>query len=219
MLGHVWIGANNQLAPIAHPAEAGPHLLPVDDIVVAVQPRLRLQACEIGAGVRFGKALAPDFFRAENLGNESLLLRFRAVSDDRGADQSQAESVRHRRRLGARHLFPENGLLHQRRAAAAIFLRPRNGGPAAFMELSLPGPQVRERLLERLLAPLGPILGNVGAEPRAQFVAELLFLGIQIQIHFERTPSTKQMIPFEPVLRFPGELFPALANISCAALS
>src|ERR1039457_5238112 len=53
----------------------------------------------------------------------------------------------------------------------------------AFVELPLPRSQVRESFLERFLTPLGPVLGNVGVKPGAQFVAELPFLGIQIQIH------------------------------------
>ena len=181
--GDVSVRANNQLAPVPKRAKAGPYLLTVDDVVVAVQAGLGLQTGKIGTGVRFGKTLAPDFFSAQNFGDESLLLRLRPVGDDRGADQPEAESVGHLRRLRSRHLFPENGLLHQRRAAAPILLWPRDGGPAALMELPLPGPQVGESFVQRFLAPLGPVFGNVCVKPRAQFVAELLFLGIQIQVH------------------------------------
>src|SRR5208282_3898430 len=99
VLRYVRVRANNKLAPISHPAVAGPHLLTVDDVVVSVQAGFGLQTRKIGAGVRFGETLTPDLFSAENLGDEAFLLRFRAIRNDGRADQSQAQGVGHRRRL------------------------------------------------------------------------------------------------------------------------
>src|SRR5690242_3150982 len=117
------------------------------------RPRLSLQSGEIGARVRFRKTLAPNFFCAENLRNEALLLRIRTASDDRRPDEPQAQGVRHGRRFETRHFLPKNRLLHQRGAAATVLFWPGNGCPAAFVKLSLPGSQIRKRLLQRLLAP------------------------------------------------------------------
>src|SRR5580658_1617553 len=118
------IGAHDDLSPVADPTVAGPNFLAVDDVMIAVENCLRLQAGEIGAGVRLRKTLAPDFFGAENLWNEALLLRFSAVGDDGGSDEAEAEGVGHGRGFNAGHFFPEKRLLHQRGAAACVFLGP-----------------------------------------------------------------------------------------------
>src|SRR6202050_3663656 len=82
------IGAYDQLTPVADPAVAGPDLLAVDDVVIAVQPRFHLQTGEIGTRVRLGEALAPDFFSAQNFGNKAFFLRFSSIGDNRGADET-----------------------------------------------------------------------------------------------------------------------------------
>src|ERR1700730_2070892 len=83
------VGANDEFTPIAHPAVAGPDLLAVHDVVIAVQPCFHLQTREIGTGVGLGKALAPDFFSAQNFRNIALFLRFCSAGDDGGADETQ----------------------------------------------------------------------------------------------------------------------------------
>src|SRR5579862_489136 len=82
MLRHVRVRANDKLAPIPHPAVAGPHFLTVDDVVVSVPAGFGLQTRKIRAGARFGETLAPDFFSAENFGDEAFLLHFRAIRND-----------------------------------------------------------------------------------------------------------------------------------------
>ncbi len=161
------VGADDQLAPVADPAVAGPDFLAVDDVVIAVELGFGLQSGEIGAGVGLGKTLAPDFFRAENFGNEALFLGFCSASDDGGTDQPKAERVGHRRSFGASHFFPEKRLLHEGGAATTVLFGPRDGGPAAFVKLALPGAKVRKRFLKRLFTPFCPVFGGVGGEPRA----------------------------------------------------
>src|SRR5205085_1256821 len=141
VLGNGWVRSNHELAPISDPTVAGPNLLTVDNIISIVASRFRLQRGEVGTGVGLGKSLAPNFLRAENLGNEALFLGVRAISNDGGSNEAQTKSIGHRRRFKPCHLFPENGLLHQRGAAAAVFLWPCDGGPAPFLKLALPGSQ------------------------------------------------------------------------------
>ena len=75
------------------------------------------------------------------------------------------------RRLGARHLLAEERLLHERGAAAAVLLRPREAGVAGLEQLLLPGAAVLEggvvagRVLTRVVV----------GEPGPQLVAEGLF--------------------------------------------
>src|SRR5216684_2177259 len=144
VLWDIRVRAHDQLAPIAHPAVTRPHLLAVDDVVLAIQPRLCLQAGKIGAGVWFRKALAPNLFRAEDLRDKPFLLRFRSIGDNRRTDQSQTKSVGHWRSFHPRHLFPKNGLLHKRGAASSVLLWPRNSGPVALLQLPLPRSQKRK---------------------------------------------------------------------------
>ena len=66
------VGANDEFAPVADPAIAGPDFLAVHDVVVAVEPGFGLQAGEIGTGVGLGEALAPDFFSAQNFRDDSV---------------------------------------------------------------------------------------------------------------------------------------------------
>src|SRR5271155_2023538 len=145
--------------------------------MVAVKLGFGLQIGEIGAGVGFGKALAPDFFGAENFGDEAGFLRVGAAGDDSGADEAEAERVGHGRSFNAGHFFPEERLLHERGAAAAVFFGPGDSGPAAVVEFALPGAKVGIGFFEGLFAPVGPVFGGVGGEPGAEFIAEAEFFG------------------------------------------
>ena len=184
MFGSRWVRAHHELTPISHPAVAGPYFLTIDDIVSILKPGFGLQRGKVRSRIRFGKTLAPNLFRAENLRNEALFLSAGSVSDDRWADQAQTESIGHRRGFKTRHFFPEHRLLHQCGAAATIFFGPGNCRPTAFMKFSLPGPQVREGFLQRLFAPFGPVLGNVGLQPGAELVAKGEVFRSEVQIHF-----------------------------------
>ena len=85
VLGRVGIGAGQQHHPVGHVGERRPHLLAVDDVVVAVLHRPRLQRGQVGAGVGLRVALAPDLLAGEDLRRVALLLLLGAVRDDRRA--------------------------------------------------------------------------------------------------------------------------------------
>ena len=58
-LARLGVRAGHQDAPVADPSARAPHLLAVDDEVVAVALGLRRQAAEVAAGARLGEQLAP----------------------------------------------------------------------------------------------------------------------------------------------------------------
>ena len=57
------VGAHQQEHLVGEVGAGGPDLRAVDDVVIAVEHGLGLQAREVGAGVRLGVALAPDVVR------------------------------------------------------------------------------------------------------------------------------------------------------------
>ena len=76
MLGHVRVGANQQLLPVAHAGVAGPDLLARHYQLVAVDDGFGAQAGQVGPGARLGEALAPQRLTAQNLGQMVRLLLF-----------------------------------------------------------------------------------------------------------------------------------------------
>ena len=59
VLGRVGIGAGQQEDVVGELGLGGPHLLAVDDPLVAVELGPRLQRGQVAAGVGFGEPLAP----------------------------------------------------------------------------------------------------------------------------------------------------------------
>ena len=88
--------------------------------------------------VGLGEALAPDLLGGQDRLQVALLLLLAAVRDHHRAAHDQAEHVGGAGRLGARQLLAEDGLLDQRRAPAAVLLRPRQPRVARRVQLALP---------------------------------------------------------------------------------
>src|SRR5262249_46117301 len=127
--------------------------------------------------------LAPDLFRAEDLGQIALLLRFTAKMDDGRPDNPQPQHVGQGRRLSQRHLLPEDDLLHQAGSAPSVFFGPGDARPAAFIEPALPTLEIVKARLQRFFAALAPVFGDIGSEPGAQFIAKSDFFRAEIQVH------------------------------------
>src|SRR5262249_39935796 len=132
--------ARQQEDPVGAVAAGGPDLLAVDDVVVAVAHRARLQAREVGAGARLGVALAPDRLGAGDAGQVLALLLLGAMDDQRRAQHAHAEGAR----AGVRgavvaELFAEDHLLVDAGVEAAVLLRPRRRDPAPGGELLVEG--------------------------------------------------------------------------------
>src|SRR5439155_6822396 len=108
----------------------GPHLLPVDEEMVAVVDCTGAQARQITTGVGLGKALAPQFVSVEDARQVAALLLVAAPVNEARTQQVEGARGRQYRRPGADILFVEDHLLHKARTAAAILLGPRDPDPA-----------------------------------------------------------------------------------------
>src|SRR5581483_5774978 len=120
--------------------ERRPHLLAVDEEVVA----LVLDACargrEVATGVRLREALAPDVLGVEDVREVALLLLRRPPRDDRRPGHAEADHAEVRRRLGARGLLEEDRLVAVGRTGAAVLLRPGQARVPGLTELAAPLP-------------------------------------------------------------------------------
>ena len=112
--------------------ERRPHLLAVDDPLVAVEHAAGLHVREVGAGVRLGVALAPQLLDRLDLGEEAPLLLVGAVGEERRGEEALAEEADPRRRVRLGVLLVEDDLLGEvarraRRTPRAT--RARASGP------------------------------------------------------------------------------------------
>ena len=161
-----------------------PHLLPVDHPLIAVEHGRRLQAGQVGPGVRLAESLAPGHRPVEDLRQVLLLLLLGPPLQDRRSDQCVAEEVGTQGRLHPSELLGEDHPLHRRQPLAAVLDRPRGADPAAVEELLRP--VVGERgplVVGHLEAGLEPPVGQVLLQPRPDLDAELLGVGGIVQIH------------------------------------
>ena len=151
VLGGVGIGAGEQEAVVGVVTLGRPHLLAVDDPLIAVEHGRRLDRREVGAGIRLREPLAPPRLSLQDAREELLLLLFAPPLQERRSDERVTEEVAAHRRLGAGELFGERDALHRGEALAAVLRGPGGADPAA---------------LEQLLRP-------VGVEPLAFVVGQL----------------------------------------------
>ena len=74
VLGRLGVGAGDEHPPLGEVGEGGPHLLAVDDPLVAVAHGLGGEAGDVGAGARLGEQLAPHLLAGEQRTQVALLL-------------------------------------------------------------------------------------------------------------------------------------------------
>ena len=170
-------------------SERRPHLLAVEHPLVAVALGARLHVGEIGAGIGFGVALAPDLRAVEDAGEESLFLRVGREVHDRRTEQSFADDADPARTAGARVLLVEDHLLHEGGAPTAVFGGPAEADPVRPAQLLFPLPA----LIEQLVLVAGAAAAahhRVGAfeafrQPGARVGPEPLLDGCEAQVHRE----------------------------------
>src|SRR5260221_1818134 len=117
------VGSHQAEDPVGVLSQRGPGLVTIDDVVIAVPPRLGTDRGKVGAGARLRVALAPPILARQNPRQKLLLLRVVAERVDHRADHGDAKRQR-RQRSGARRLLFEHKTLRDRPAGPAIFLRP-----------------------------------------------------------------------------------------------
>ena len=182
VLRRVGVGAGEEEAPVRFVRIRGPDLGAVDDVVVAVLDRARLEGGEVGAGVGLGIALAPDDVAGGDAGEELLLLLFVAVDDHGRAGVGHADEARVGRAV-VRELFREHYLLHVAHPLSAVFPRPRRRDPTLSGELLREVAREVPALfgqLERVVVPLG---WQFGAEEGADLRAERFFFVGKSVVH------------------------------------
>ena len=148
--------------------ERGPDLLAGDHILIAVAHSARAQGREIGAGIRFGIALAPDLFARQRAWQVMGLLLRRAITHQHRADHDDA-LVRCARHAPAFLLFGKDHELVGIEAHTAVLNRPRRRRPAARIELRVPVTAFNPAQARRWIAHGGRI---IGCQPAAHSGAE-----------------------------------------------
>ena len=163
----VGIGARHEDAPVAHPPAGAPHLLAVDDEAVAVLLGPRGERSEVAAGAGLGEQLAPHVVGAERGAQVLVLLRRRAVAQDRPAGEHEADHVQHRRHPGAGALDQPRCLVVVAQPAAAVLDGPVDPGVAGLEQPPLP----RHAGVDQLGRADGAVVGRrnvtVGIQPVA----------------------------------------------------
>src|SRR2546426_6197065 len=98
---------------------------------------------------------------------------------------AHADLVQDRRRLRERHLLLEDQLLHEREAATAVLLGPRETDEPGVKERALPRPEelVRFDARDFRAANVLPLARDVVPEPGAHRLAERLLFGSQREVH------------------------------------
>ena len=93
VLGHVDVGAGDQLAPGREQGAGAPDLLPVDDPLVAVTDGPAAQVRQVGAGAGLGEQLAAQLSGGEERRHVLRLLLVGAPRHDRGRDEAGRDAV------------------------------------------------------------------------------------------------------------------------------
>ena len=131
VLGGVGVGADEHLAVLGHVGVAGPDLLAVDHVLVAVPHGPGAQAGQVGARLGLGEALAPAVVALEDGGQVELLLGLGGLGHDRRSGVQQAHEVgADVGSAGPLGLLQEDQVLDGRGAPAAVLLRPVDPGVA-----------------------------------------------------------------------------------------
>ena len=115
------------------------------------------------------------------------LLRGRAVGHQRGAEHRDAAAIDGLGRLGPRHLFVEDDLLHDRDAAAAVLGGPVEADVARLVQRALPLAQPVDFVAVGARGGEGPALEvgrHVLGEPGAGLGPEALLLWREVEVHY-----------------------------------
>ena len=127
------IGAARQPHVIGVLDQAGPHLLPVDDVIVTVTDRRRAQRGQVGAGLGLGVADREVELTARDLGQEEGLLLVRTEMHD--CRRYRIDRQERHRCTGDGGFVGEDQLVHRGAFLSAVLFRPTQGEPAVLAHL------------------------------------------------------------------------------------
>ena len=154
----------------------------VDDPLVAVAPRVRLEREQIGARVGLAVALPERRLAARDPGQELAAQGLRAVADDGVGDLERA-AQRSERRARRRQLLEQDEQVDDGPLLAAQRARPVQGEPAPLAERTHEGVRVRAGAVAGVGAVLGEALGRVLLEERTHLGGKRALLGAPSEIH------------------------------------
>ena len=182
------VGPHQEVDPVRELRARGPHLLAVDDEVVAPIHRAGPQTCQVRAGPGLGEALAPDILGGEDAGQEAPLLLLPPPLDEGRAGHADARVARQDGGPGAEALLVVDDLLHEGGPAASVFLGPRDAHPAGLEHGPLPPYPALEGRAVRGDALVGGIVDaeitrQVGGEPAPQLLPERFLLRGVVKVH------------------------------------
>src|SRR5579859_6210099 len=190
VLGNVRIRAGEQHAVVGDRPQAGPDLLAIDDVVLAVVETLadgfRLQAGEVGPGIRLGIQLTPDVLGRQDAADVLLLLRLRAVGNQGWPDDAQAQAVDRPWHIAAGHLLGHDRLFQWSGVLTAVLARPTHADHAGLVERALPRLALRERF---------QWAGRVCFEPLADAQAKGFILSRVFKIHSDPPGPSCRIAP------------------------
>ena len=184
------VGAYREPDEVGVLDQAGPHLLAVDHVLVAVADGGGAQRREIGARTRLGVTDREVDVARGDLGQVELLLLLGAERHDGRCDAVDRQE--RDRGAGDGRFVGEDELVHGGSGLAAVFHRPAQGQPAVAAHL-------RHRVAVDVPAAvfaagghqgLAALRGDQAGEVSAQLALQLLLLGCVADPHAIRPPRS-----------------------------
>ena len=185
------VGAHRQPDPVGVCDQAGPHLLAVDHVVVAVADRGGTQVGQVGAGTGLRVADREVQFAGGDLGQEEFLLFLGAERHDRRRHAVDRQE-RHWHACD-RSLVGKDQRVHRGPVLAAVLLGPVQGEPPVLAHLCngvairVAGPDLALRRAQ-CLATLGR---HQRGEVRPQLATQLLLFRGVTDAHSSRPPPMR----------------------------
>ncbi len=187
MLRLVEVGSCEEDAEVAVVGSRGPHLLPVDDPLVAVSHRSGGQPGEIAPCARLAEELAPHLVAAQGGRQVAPPLLFGTVSDDRRPRHRHAYREGVHGQADPGRLLREDGLFSRRASTPARVLGPGDSSPPVVGEVGLPRLGQGDPALPVASAALEDVAGRFSGggirQPGTRLGAEGCFLRALVEVH------------------------------------
>src|SRR5690606_12953253 len=177
-----WVGAKQAKGPVSEHCARRPNLVAAQHVFVALAAGGGTNRSKIAASLWLGPGLCPDLFAGCHGGEEARLLVRRTELHQRRPEQEDAVLVDAQRSAGAPVLFLEDQPLDQVETTAAIFARPGDHAPTAFVELALPF-AMSFKTLARRVEGRQRRGWDIRLHPRTHFHAKRIFFRTVCQIH------------------------------------
>ena len=184
VLRRVGVGAHEGEDDVGVVGARGPHLLTVDDEVVAVQHRPGPQAGQVRSGVGLAHPERGGDLGPEDGHRPPLLLLLGAEAQQGRRDDGQALRVEGGVDAAASQLLSVHELLEQRGVPAAVLRRVAGHEPAGVEHRALPPPGPRRDVSARMGALRGLGLGRgVLVQPCRELAAEGFGGLVEVELH------------------------------------